>query len=100
MGAGARVDEVGERVRADRRTHRGTEATGEQAAADHRRDDVLELQPDALVGLHANYRVNQHWNAKLTVNNLFDKRYYDNFVIFRARYGAPRNVHLSIDYQW
>ncbi|MGR7950949.1 TonB-dependent siderophore receptor [Alcaligenes sp. RM2] len=54
----------------------------------------------ALVGLHANYRVNQHWNAKLTVNNLFDKRYYDNFVIFRARYGAPRNVHLSIDYQW
>lgn len=54
----------------------------------------------AVVGLHANYRLNQHWNARLTVNNVFNKRYYDNFVIFRARYGAPRNVYLSVDYQW
>lgn len=54
----------------------------------------------ALVGLHAGYRFDDHWQASLNVNNLFDKTYYDNFVAFRAQYGAPRNAQLTVRYQW
>ncbi|WP_168734264.1 TonB-dependent siderophore receptor [Pseudothauera nasutitermitis] len=54
----------------------------------------------AVVGLHAGYRINDQWQATLNINNLFDKKYYDNFVAFRAQYGAPRNAQLALRYQW
>lgn len=52
------------------------------------------------VGLHVGYHINSHWQATLNINNLFDKHYYDNYVPFRAQWGAPRNSQLSLRYQW
>ncbi|THU01937.1 TonB-dependent siderophore receptor [Lampropedia puyangensis] len=52
------------------------------------------------VGVHLGYRINSYWQATLNINNLFDKQYYDNYVPFRAKYGAPRNAQLAVRYQW
>ncbi len=43
------------------------------------------------------YQFNSHLSADITVNNLFDKRYYDRapYTLF-AEYGTPRSVMLTV----
>lgn len=53
-----------------------------------------------VVDLHASWRIDRHWQASLNIGNLFDKHYYDNFVVYRAQYGAPRNAQATLRYQW
>jgi len=42
------------------------------------------------------HRFNEHWQAALTVNNIFDKHYYEDFL-GSFWYGEPRNYFLRLD---
>lgn len=51
----------------------------------------------ALFSGKVGYQFNQHLEANVVVNNLFDKRYYDRAPSsYFAEYGAPRNVMLTV----
>jgi len=52
--------------------------------------------PFAVVGLLANYQVDEHLSVGLNVNNLFDKKYYDGMGTFNSgSYGEPRNAMVN-----
>lgn len=48
------------------------------------------------------YKPNEHWEAMLIVNNLFDKRYLESVGhgTFLNLYGAPRNAMLTVKYRY
>ncbi len=49
-----------------------------------------------VVGLLANYKVDQHLTLGVNLNNLFDKKYYDGLGTFNSgSYGEPRNVVVN-----
>jgi outer membrane receptor for ferric coprogen and ferric-rhodotorulic acid len=52
----------------------------------------------AVVDLRATFRLNSHWQAALTVNNLFDRTYYQALGTLSKGnwYGDPRNLQLRI----
>lgn len=58
----------------------------------------------AVVGLMARYRINKQAEFGLTVNNLFDQRYYDaigpSLTTLGNFYGAPRNILVSLKYDF
>ncbi|MEN0105425.1 MAG: TonB-dependent siderophore receptor [Pseudomonas sp.] len=55
----------------------------------------------ALVGLLANYDVDEHLTVGLNLNNLFDEKYYDGLGTFNAgSYGEPRNVMVNAKWQF
>lgn len=55
----------------------------------------------ALVDLMARYDINRHLSATLNVNNLLDRKYYDQIGFFsQGWWGAPRNVMLSLRAQY
>lgn len=55
--------------------------------------------PFAVVGLLANYKVDEHLTVGLNVNNLFDKKYYDGIGTFASgSYGEPRNAMINAKY--
>jgi outer membrane receptor for ferric coprogen and ferric-rhodotorulic acid len=50
----------------------------------------------AVVGLLANYQVDDHLSVGLNVNNLFDEKYYDGMGTFNSgSYGEPRNAMVN-----
>lgn len=55
-----------------------------------------------VVGLMAKYRINKQAEVGLTVNNLFDRRYYESIGSFGPKlenfYGAPRNFAVNLKY--
>ena len=53
----------------------------------------------AVVGLRLSYEFNSHWRAALSVNNVFDRVYYQTIGAPYGGnwYGEPRNVLLRID---
>lgn len=52
-----------------------------------------------LVGLLANYDVNNHVKLALHINNLFDKNYYSGIGQYNTvYYGSPRNVMATMKY--
>lgn len=52
--------------------------------------------PFAVVGLLANYKVDEHLTVGLNVNNLFDQKYYDGIGTFASSsYGEPRNAVVN-----
>ncbi|MHC8314454.1 TonB-dependent siderophore receptor [Pseudomonas sp. LB3P31] len=54
----------------------------------------------ALVNLMSRYEFDQHLSASLNVNNLFDKKYYENVGFYNGNYwGDPRTVTLSLDWK-
>jgi len=46
------------------------------------------------------YQINKHWDAALSVNNLFNREYLrtPGYGIFYNIYGAPRNAMLTVRY--
>ena len=48
------------------------------------------------------YKPNEHWEAMLVINNLFDKRYLESVghATFLNLYGAPRNAMLTLKYRY
>lgn len=55
----------------------------------------------ALVGLMANYTVNDNLSFTLNVNNLLDKKYYQGFGAYASgMYGEPRNFALAARYRF
>ena len=57
--------------------------------------------PFAVVGLLANYQVDEHLSVGLNVNNLFDKKYYDGMGTFNSgSYGEPRNAVVNAKWKF
>ncbi|POA50189.1 TonB-dependent siderophore receptor [Pseudomonas sp. MPR-ANC1] len=53
-----------------------------------------------VVNLMSRYELDRHLSASLNVNNLFDKKYYDNVGFYNGVYwGDPRTVTLSLDWK-
>lgn len=72
-------------------------APGEDPATPFR----LTQKTYAVVDLRAAYAFSEHWSLALSVNNLFDKRYYQNIGqgdggLSDAWYGTPRNFLLKL----
>lgn len=63
---------------------------------------TIEAPGYAVVDLQAGYAFNEHLSAVLTVNNVFDKKYYERIggtSVFNF-YGAPRNVNFKLSAQF
>ncbi|EKE87080.1 TonB-dependent siderophore receptor [Idiomarina xiamenensis] len=61
----------------------------------------FEQESYALVNLMARYQLAEHMNLQLNVANLFDKKYISQVGFFSSyRYGTPRNVTLSFNYDF
>ncbi|MNX44035.1 Ferripyoverdine receptor precursor [compost metagenome] len=60
----------------------------------------FEQRPYTTVSAQAGYRFNKHVDATLTVNNLFDKVYYQRvWAAYGSNYyGEPRSVMLAVRY--
>ncbi|WP_338570397.1 hypothetical protein V6L78_23730 [Pseudomonas canadensis] len=57
--------------------------------------------PFAVVGLLANYQVDEHLSVGLNVNNLFEKKYYDGMGTFNSgSYGEPRNAMVNAKWKF
>ena len=53
-----------------------------------------------VVKLMSRYEFDKHLSASLNVDNLFDKKYYDNVGFYNGVYwGDPRTVTLSLDWK-
>jgi len=53
-----------------------------------------------VVNLMSRYEFDPHLSASLNVENLFDKKYYDNVGFYNGVYwGDPRTVTLSLDWK-
>ena len=52
----------------------------------------------AVVGLMAGYRVNEHWDARVNLNNVLDQKYWQGIptATGSGTYGDPRNVMFSL----
>lgn len=61
-------------------------------------DVTFRQRPYSIVSLQAGYRVNRNIDANVTVNNLFDKEYYQRvWAAYGSNYyGEPRSVMFSI----
>jgi len=57
----------------------------------------------AIVGVGTAYQFNEHINLQVNVDNLFDRTYYQELGYSwsggLARYGAPRNVMMTLSYR-
>lgn len=53
----------------------------------------------ALVGVRAGYQINAHWRAALSINNVFDRIYYQTIGLSVGGnwYGEPRSFILRLD---
>ena len=58
---------------------------------------AIPLLGAALLVLLNDYR----WSARLNVDNLLDKKHFGMYSAYGAiTYGAPRNVNLTLKYQF
>ena len=46
-------------------------------------------------GLMAGYRLDEHWDARVNLNNVFDEKYWQG-IPTASTYGDPRNVMFSL----
>jgi outer membrane receptor for ferric coprogen and ferric-rhodotorulic acid len=60
---------------------------------------VDAVQPGyAVLDLRAGFDLDRNWRVALSVNNVFDKTYYESLEAnLHAWYGQPRNWMLRID---
>jgi outer membrane receptor for ferric coprogen and ferric-rhodotorulic acid len=65
---------------------------------------TVEQDAFTLVDLMTRYQVNPHLSTQLSINNVFDKVYYEGLASApfggRSVYGAPRNFTLSAKYEF
>ena len=72
-----------------------------QSAASPRGNVDVEQGSYALVNLMARFDFSKQVSATLNVNNLFDKKYYDQIGFYsQGWWGAPRNVMLTLRAQY
>jgi outer membrane receptor for ferric coprogen and ferric-rhodotorulic acid len=59
----------------------------------------VAMWPYAVLDLRAAYQFSPNWQFAVSVNNIFDKRYYlsQNTPALAVWYGEPRNFMLRID---
>ncbi|GFE75446.1 TonB-dependent siderophore receptor [Novosphingobium sp. TCA1] len=61
----------------------------------------LKVKPYALVNLMTRYQLQNGLSAQINVENLFDKKYYSQIGFYnQLAYGEPRNVTLTLRYQF
>jgi outer-membrane receptor for ferric coprogen and ferric-rhodotorulic acid len=59
---------------------------------------VIPVQgPYAVLDLRGSYQIQSHWQAALTVSNVFDRVYYQTLSLTNNWYGEPRAVMLRVD---
>jgi outer-membrane receptor for ferric coprogen and ferric-rhodotorulic acid len=59
---------------------------------------VVAVQgPYAVLDLRMSYQLHAHWQAALTVGNVFDRVYYQTLSLANNWYGEPRALTLRID---
>jgi outer membrane receptor for ferric coprogen and ferric-rhodotorulic acid len=59
---------------------------------------VIPVQgPYAVLDLRGSYQIQTHWQAALTVSNVFDRVYYQTLSLANNWYGEPRAVMLRVD---
>jgi outer membrane receptor for ferric coprogen and ferric-rhodotorulic acid len=62
---------------------------------------LIEQSSFALVNLMARYEIDRQWSAQLNIDNLLDRKHFGMFSSYGAiTYGAPRNVNLTLKYQF
>jgi len=54
----------------------------------------------ALLGLMANYDINDQWSANFNLDNVTDEKYLGSLYWEQGYYGAPRSATLSIAYRF
>lgn len=63
---------------------------------------LIEQGGHTVVGLMAKYRINERAEVGMTVNNLFDRRYYESIgsygPLYENFYGAPRSFAVNLKY--
>lgn len=66
------------------------------------RGQVISQSAYTLLNLHANYQVNRNVDVQLNLNNVLDKKYYQSIsnLNFTNSYGDPRNVGVTLRYQY
>jgi len=76
----------------------GTCTTGEEICLTNTGEYEIVQGSYAVADLRAGVRIDSHWQAALTVNNLFDRMYYQAIgnPIAGNWYGEPRNWQLRI----
>lgn len=69
-------------------------------SATYGRVDTGRAEQDAYteVGLMAGYRMNEHWDARVNLNNLFDEKYWQGIPTASGSgtYGDPRNLMVLV----
>ena len=50
-----------------------------------------------MLDLRGSYQIQPHWQAALTVSNVFDRVYYQTLSLTNNWYGEPRAVTLRVD---
>lgn len=64
-------------------------------------DERLKVKSHALVNLMARYQLRNGLSAQINVENLLDKTYYSQIGFYnQLAYGEPRNVTLTLRYQF
>jgi outer membrane receptor for ferric coprogen and ferric-rhodotorulic acid len=56
-------------------------------------------EPYAVLDLRAAFNIDSNWSASLSVDNVFDRIYYESIdtPLLRGWYGPPRTAILRID---
>lgn len=63
--------------------------------------EKLTQKPVVLANVMAKYQLNDHWNAQVNVNNVFNKKYFDINVPFdQIMYQEPLSIVGKISYQF
>jgi len=54
----------------------------------------------AVVGLMAGYRLDEHWDARVNFNNIFNDKYWQGIPTASGSgtYGDPRNLMFSFEW--
>ena len=62
-------------------------------------EEAVGMRAYAVLDLRAGFEVDANWQVALSLNNVFDKRYYlsQNTPTMNVWYGEPRNFMIRID---
>lgn len=60
----------------------------------------IEEKSRALADLMIRYQVNKQLSAQINADNLFDKKYFNEFSFNQVNYGTPRNIRASVRYEF